>query len=146
MPGQHEELKRAIRTARLNAGITSDQELALRSGVHVQTIQNWMYGKTTPRPDQVSRVAAVLDVPMADLMAIYEGRQIQPPPLQDALRELVAAIYASVEESRLSRAAEEEATVALLQALGAAVRGVQAPRGTRRSSVREDAPDRPRSQ
>ena len=89
MPGNHEELKRAIRAARNKAGIPSDQELALRSGVHLQTLQNWMYGNTTPRPSELSKVARVLKVPMADLMAIYEGRQVEPPPVQDAIRELV---------------------------------------------------------
>lgn len=92
MPGHHEELKRALRAARSNAGIKSDQELALLSGVHLQTLQNWMYGKTTPRPSELSKVAATLDVPFADLMAIYEGRNPEPPPLQDAIRDLVVAI------------------------------------------------------
>lgn len=114
MPGQHEELKRAIRSWRNRAGITSDQELALRAGVHVQTLQNWMYGKTTPRPDQVSRVAQVLNVPMADLMAIYEGRPIEPPPLQDAIRELIS-------ELRASRREQHESMMALLQAVQALV-------------------------
>lgn len=96
MPGHHEDLKRAIRAARSRAGIESDQELALRAGVHLQTLQNWMYGKTTPRPHELSKVANLLNVPMADLMAIYEGRAVEPPPLQDAIRELV-------EEMRLER-------------------------------------------
>lgn len=92
MPGYHEDLKRAIRTARSQMGIKSDQELALMSGVHLQTLQNWMYGKTTPRPSELSKVAHVLDIPMADLMAVYEGREIQPPPLHEAIRELVAEL------------------------------------------------------
>jgi len=110
MPGQHEDLKRAIRAARSNAGIKSDQELALRSGVHLQTLQNWMYGKTTPRPSELSKVAATLDVPFADLMAVYEGREIEPPPLQDAIRELV-------EEMREDRRERHEAHTAMLQML-----------------------------
>lgn len=89
MAGHHEDLKRAIRAARSNAGINSDQELALQAGVHLQTLQNWMYGKTTPRPSEFSKVAQTLGVPMADFMAIYEGRDPEPPPLQDAIRELV---------------------------------------------------------
>jgi transcriptional regulator with XRE-family HTH domain len=110
MPGEHEDLKRAIRAARSNAGIRSDQELALRSGVHLQTLQNWMYGKTTPRPSELSKVAATLDVPFADLMAIYEGRDPEPPPLQDAIRELV-------EEMRVDRRERHESTMAMLQLL-----------------------------
>lgn len=110
MPGYHEDLKRALRAARSNAGIRSDQELALRSGVHLQTLQNWMYGKTTPRPSELSKVAAVLDVPFADLMAIYEGRDPEPPPLQDAIRELV-------EEMRLDRQERHETMIAMLHSL-----------------------------
>lgn len=114
MTGQHDDLKRAIRVARSQAGIRSDQELALRSRVHLQTIQNWMYGKTTPRPSELSKVAAALGVSMADLMAVYEGREPEPQPLHEAIRELV-------EEMRLSRAQQDEATMALLRALGAIV-------------------------
>lgn len=113
MPGQHEALKAVIRARRSIVGITSDSDLATRAGVHLETLQNWMYGKTTPRPHQLSKVAQVLDIPMADLAAVYEGRDILPPPLQDAIRELV-------EELRLSRAQQHEATMALLAALGAA--------------------------
>ena len=89
MAGHPEDLKRTIRAARSRAGIKSDQELALEAGVHLQTLQNWMYGKTTPRPSELSKVAQALNVPMADLMAIYEGRDPEPAPLQDAIRELV---------------------------------------------------------
>jgi transcriptional regulator with XRE-family HTH domain len=112
VPGQHEALKAVIRARRSIVGITSDSDLATRAGVHLETLQNWMYGKTTPRPHQLSKVAKVLDIPMADLAAVYEGRDILPPPLQDAIRELV-------EELRLSRAQQHEATLALLRAIGA---------------------------
>ena len=89
MPGHPEDLKRTIRAARSRAGIRSDQELALQAGVHLQTLQNWMYGKTTPRPSELSKVANVLDMSLADLMAVYEGREPEPQPLQDSIRELV---------------------------------------------------------
>ena len=115
MPGQHEELKKAIRAARNMAGIASDQELALQSGVHLQTLQNWMYGNTTPRPSELSKVAKVLGVPMDDLMAVYEGRQVQPPPLQDAIRELVG----EMREQRL----EMNRLVAALLALASSIGG-----------------------
>ena len=122
MPGQHEELKRAIRSARNIAGISSDQELALRSGVHLQTLQNWMYGNTTPRPSELSKVARALDVPMDDLMAVYEGRQVQPPPLQDALRELVAEMREDRREARESRQ-EMIRLISALVALAASISG-----------------------
>ena len=92
MAGHHEDLKRAIRAARNRADMKSDQELALRAGVHLHTIQNWMYGKTVPRPSELAKVAQALDMSMADLMAVYEGRDPEPPSLQDAIRELAGAI------------------------------------------------------
>lgn len=87
--GDYEALKRAIRAARGQAGIESDTALALRSGVHLQTLQNWMYGKTTPRPSELHKVARLLDLRLDDLMAVYEGRDPEPKPLQDAIRELI---------------------------------------------------------
>lgn len=128
MPGAHEELKRALRSARSRAGITSDVDLALRSGVHLQTIQNWMYGKTTPRPSELSKVAKVLGVRYDDLYAVYEGRNPEPPPLQDAIRELV-------EELRLSRIQQHEATMALLAAMGASAGRVPEPSGRQRDTA-----------
>lgn len=113
MPGYHESLKRAIRAARQKQGIESDQQLALAAGVHLQTLQNWMYGKTTPRPHELSKVAAVLDVPLADLMAVYEGRDPEPPPLQDAIRELVE----EMREDRTQRHDEMNAMVSAINAL-----------------------------
>ena len=130
MPGQHDDLKRALRSARAKAGIRSDVELGLRSGVHLQTIQNWMYGKTTPRPSELSKVARVLDVPMNDLMAVYEGRDPEPPPLQDAIRELVG-------ELRLSRIQQHEATMALLAAVGALSGRALEPSGMQRDTANE---------
>lgn len=106
MAGHHEDLKRTLRAARNQAGIKSDQELALRAGVHLQTIQNWMSGKTTPRPAEVSKVATALDVSMADLLAVYEGRDPKPPPLQDAVRDLTGAVRELVTEIREERKSE----------------------------------------
>lgn len=103
MAGQHEALKRTIRAARSHQNIKSDMELSLRAGVHLQTIQNWMYGKTTPRPSELSKVAQALDMSMADLMAVYEGRDPEPPPLQDAVRDLTGAVRELVTEIRADR-------------------------------------------
>lgn len=90
--------------------------LSGRAGVHYDTLMNWFSERTTPRPHEISKVARALNVPMADLMAAWEGRPVEPPPLQDAIRELV-------EEMRLQRAQEHEATMALLQAIGVLARG-----------------------
>lgn len=122
-------LKQAIHVARARAEITSDVQLALRSGVSYDTFMNWFGDKTTPRPAEVKRVADVLGVSYGDLIAAYEGRDPQPQPLQDAIRELI-------EELRLSRAQQDEATLALLRALAAVVRPDPAPTGTPGDSAR----------
>lgn len=119
MAGQHEDLKRAIRTARSNANIKSDQALALRAGVHLQTIQNWMYGKTTPRPSELAKVAQALGLSMADLMAVYEGRDPEPQPLQDAVRDLTGAVRELVSEMKHDHE-RDEAVLAELRAFVAA--------------------------
>jgi transcriptional regulator with XRE-family HTH domain len=103
MPGRHQDLKRALRSARSQQGFKSDQALALAAGVHLQTLQNWMYGKTTPRPSELSKVAAVLEKPLDYFMAIYEGRDPEPPPLMQRLEELTAAVRDLVVEIREDR-------------------------------------------
>lgn len=100
-------LKRKLRAARSAAGIESDQDLALRAGVHLQTLQNWMYGKTTPRPSELHKVARVLGVPLDALMAAYEGRDPEPPALHESIRELVDAIGGLVDEIRKGREADQ---------------------------------------
>lgn len=112
-------LKRAIHVARARTDYTSDSALALGAGVSYDTLMNWWADRTTPRPHEVRKVAAALGVPYADLMAAYEGRAPDPPPVQDAIRELVDELRALVSEMRLSRAQQDEATLALLRGLGA---------------------------
>jgi transcriptional regulator with XRE-family HTH domain len=115
-------LKRAIHIARARTEITSDMELARRAGVHYDTLMNWYGNRTTPRPFEVRKVAGILGVPLQDLMAAWEGYDPEPPPLQDAVRELVGEMRALIAESRLARAQQDEATMALLRALGALAR------------------------
>jgi hypothetical protein len=94
-----------------------------------------MYGKTTPRPSELSKVAYVLSTPLADLMAIYEGYDPQPPPLQDAIRELVAVLHPLVDqatdgvEARL-RAVEAELESLRARRVDAAHEGRSVPDGT----------------
>jgi transcriptional regulator with XRE-family HTH domain len=116
MPGDHEALKRAMRAARNQAGYESDSSLALDAGVHLQTLQNWMYGKTTPRPSELSKVARVLDRPMDYFMAIYEGREPEPKLLEDAVGELTAVVRELVAEIREERARGQDAAAAMLRA------------------------------
>ena len=117
-------LKQAIHVARARSDMTSDTALALRAHVSYDTLMNWYGNKTVPRPHEVKKVADALGVPYSELIAAWEGRALEPKPLQDAIRELV-------EEMRLSRIQQEEATLAILRALGAVLGSGPGPRGTR---------------
>lgn len=119
MPGNHEALKRALRAARSQAGYESDSSLALSAGVHLQTLQNWMYGKTTPRPSELSKVARALDRPVDYFMAIYEDREAEPPPLHVAIGTLTDAIRDLVVEMREERERGQDAAAAMLRAAAA---------------------------
>jgi hypothetical protein len=109
-PRGGQALKQAIHVARARASITSDMQLALRAGVHYDTFMNWYSDRTTPRAHELSKVARVLDVPLADLLAAWEGRDVEPPALHESIRELVA-------ELRASRASQDATTAALMHAL-----------------------------
>lgn len=140
MSGDHEALGRALRAARAEKGMTSDHALAMAAGVHLQTLQNWMYGKTVPRPAQLFRVAQVLDKPMDYFAAIYERREPAPQPLEDAVAELTDVLRELVAEIREDRERGQDAAAAILRAAGAlrpsdgvdpASTTPAAPRGTR---------------
>jgi lambda repressor-like predicted transcriptional regulator len=131
-------LKQAIHVARAKTDMTSDMALSIRAGVHYDTLMNWFGDRTVPRPHEVSKVAKVLNVPMADLLAAWEGRDVEPPPLQDAIRELI-------EEMRLSRAQQDEATMALLRAVGALTREAPGHAGTPADSEPAASTDSARS-
>lgn len=101
-------LKVAIRAARAHSPYDSDMALSVAAGVHYDTLMNWYAGRTTPRPAEVRKVAAALGVPFSDLMAAYEGRDPEPAPLQDAIRELVDELRASryADDARVNRLVE----------------------------------------
>lgn len=122
-------LKQAIHIARARTEITSDVELSRRAGVSYDTLMNWYGNKTTPRGHELKKVADVLGVRYVELMDAWEGRASEPPPLQEAIRELIA-------EMRLSRAQQDEATLAILQALAALVPPGRGPSGRRSGSGR----------
>ena len=107
-------LKQAIHIARERAELTSDIQVAIKAGISYDTLMNWFGNKTTPRPAELRKVAEALDIRYGVLMDAYEGRETEPPPLQVAIRELIA-------ELRLDRAQQHEATIALLQALATLV-------------------------
>lgn len=112
-------LKQAIHVARARAGITSDMQLSLRAGVSYDTLMNWYGGRTRPRGAELQRVATTLGVPYATLEAAYEGRDPEPQPLQDAVRDLTGAVRALVAEIREERARGRDAAAAMLQAAAA---------------------------
>lgn len=122
-------LKQAIHVARARTDMTSDAELSRRAHVSYDTFMNWFGDKTIPRPFELKKVGDALGVPYGDLMAAWEGRPLEPPPLQDAIRELV-------EEIRRDRAERHEATIALMQAVGQLAQSGRAPRETRDGSER----------
>lgn len=105
-----QSLKSAIHVARARASIPSDMQLALRAGIHYDTLMNWYGGRTVPRPAELLKVASVLDVSLADLMGAYEGRPSEPPPLHESIRELVA-------ELRAQRVSHDQAMAGLTRAL-----------------------------
>lgn len=113
--GGGKALQRAIHVARARAGYTSDTQLALSAGVSYDTLMNWYGNRTTPRPHEVKKVAVTLGVPYDDLMAAYEGREREPQPLQDAIRDLIG-------EMRLQRVEQARATETLQKALEALLR------------------------
>lgn len=119
MPGDHEGLTRALRAARNERGFSSDQELALAAGVHLQTLQNWMYGKTVPRSSQLLRVAQVLEKPMDYFSAIYERREPVEQPLHEVVADLTGVLRELVAEMREDRERGEDAASALLRAAAA---------------------------
>lgn len=123
-------LKRAIHVARARTDFTSDMALARAAHVSYDTLMNWFSDKTTPRPFEVRKVAVALGVSMSDLLAAWEGRDPEPPPVQHAIRDLIGEMRAFVSESRMARAQQDEATMALLRAVGALVPGAPAPTET----------------
>lgn len=98
-------LKVAIRSARAHSPYDSDMALSVAAGVHYDTLMNWYADRTTPRPAEVRKVAAALGIPFSDLMAAYEGRDPEPAPLHDAIRELVDELRASryADDARVNR-------------------------------------------
>ena len=79
---------------------------------------NWFGDKTVPRGAELQKVARALGIGYSNLEAAYEGRDPEPQPLQDAIRDLVEAISALV--GRLDVLTAGQATVAgeMMRALG----------------------------
>jgi hypothetical protein len=112
-------LKEAIHVGYVKAGYTSLMQVALASHVHYDTFMNWFSGQTRPRGAELQKVASTIGVPYADLEAVYEGREPEPQPLQDAVAELTAAVRELVAEIREDRERGQDAAAAMLRAAAA---------------------------
>lgn len=111
-------LRQAIHEARPKVGIDSDADLALRAGVHYDTLMNWFRGATTPRPSAVRRVADVLKVPYGDLLAAWDLREPAAIPLEQAVSDLIVEIRLAMVDERHARA---ELMRAIASSLAAAI-------------------------
>jgi transcriptional regulator with XRE-family HTH domain len=90
-----ERLAKALRVAMAQAEIETWPELGLESGVSPTTIDNWIYGVTTPRAHHLAKVAKRL-YPYTSAGALeraYAGLPPEEPPLIDVLRELAPDLH-----------------------------------------------------
>ena len=71
-----------------------------------------------------------IGVRLVELMDVWEGRDPEPPGLEERLGEMVDELRTLASELRLSRHQQEEATTELMRALGALARGGLIRRGT----------------
>ncbi len=74
-PEEKQRMGDAIRRLRNKHGLLA-KELAALSGIRAETISSWERGHTFPDWPQLQAVAEALDIPMAEIIAEYEGIQI----------------------------------------------------------------------
>jgi transcriptional regulator with XRE-family HTH domain len=114
-----ERLAKVLRVAMARAGIETWTRLAREADVSPTTVDNWIYGETTPRAHHLNKVGRALHpyTSPGDLERAYSGLEPEEPPLIDALRdmlpelhELVVLLRAQADESVLAavRSALEE--------------------------------------
>jgi len=124
-------LAATLRVAMAQAGYETWFQLAEASGVSPTTIDNWVYGVTTPRAHHLAKVARCLSphTSAGDLERAYAGLPPEQPPLVDVLRELapdlhelvvllraqadqavLSAVRTALEERRLRRGGSDEDT------------------------------------
>jgi transcriptional regulator with XRE-family HTH domain len=97
-----QRLDRAIRAATLRRPGLTVTGLARAAAIQRDTVYKWFEGNTAPRTAELARVADVLDVPLAELLNAYQGRE--PPALAPTLSpELLDAI-----EERVRRGFRDE--------------------------------------
>jgi len=128
-----DRLAQALRIAMAQAGIETWTELALESGVSSTTIDNWIYGVTTPRAHHLAKVAKRLH-PYTSAVALeraHAGLPPEEPPLVEVLRDLAPDLHELVV---LLRAQADEAVLS-------AVRTALEERRLRRGGDDEEPPD-----
>jgi hypothetical protein len=88
--------------------------LAIAAGVSTTTIENWIYGRTVPRANEMAKVARALRpyTTQAKMEAAYAGVEPEEPPVIEALRELIPDLHELV---ILLRAQADQAVVAAVQ-------------------------------
>lgn len=109
-----QRLAKVLRVAMTQAGIDTWRLLGLESGVSPTTIDNWIYGVTTPRAHHLAKVAKRLH-PYTSASALelaYLGLPAEEPPLIEVLREIAPDLHELV---ALLRAQADEAVVAALR-------------------------------
>lgn len=128
-----DRLAKVLRVAMAQAGIETWTMLGLESGVSPTTIDNWIYGVTTPRAHHLAKVAKRLapHVSGGDLERAYLGLEPEEPPLIEVLREMAPDLHELVV---LLRAQADEAVLS-------AVRTALGERHQRRSGEAEGPPD-----
>jgi transcriptional regulator with XRE-family HTH domain len=125
-----ERLARVLRVAMAQAGIETWSGLGLAAGVSPTTIDNWIYGVTTPRAHHLAKVAKRLHpyTSSGELERAYAGLPPEEPPLIEVLRDLapelhelvvllraqadqavLSAVRTALEERRLRRVGSDEA-------------------------------------
>ena len=128
-----ERLAKVLRVAMAQAGIETWLSLGHESDVSPTTIDNWIYGVTTPRAHHLAKVAKRLApyVSAGDLERAYQGLEPEEPPLIEVLREMAPDLHELVV---LLRAQADAAVLS-------AVRTALAERRQRRGGDEEELPD-----
>jgi hypothetical protein len=88
-------LAAVLRVAMAQKGIETWPQLSRVSGVSPTTLDNWIYGTTTPRAHHLGKVGRAL-APFTsggDLERAYMGLEPEEPPIVDALREIIPELH-----------------------------------------------------
>lgn len=128
-----ERLAKVLRVAMAQAGIETWYQLGDQSDVSPTTIDNWIYGVTTPRAHHLAEVARRLapHVSAGDLERAYLGLEPEEPPLIEVLKEMAPDLHELV---ILLRAQADEAVLS-------AVRTALEERRQRRGGAELEPPD-----